>query len=483
MSKSVAQKSKQALAMEPGVLLASALMGGTAAMRLAGQLYLPKFPQETKEMFDIRLKTATLIPAYQRTVETLSAKPFSKDMTLNEDLDPEVEGWLEDADMQGRDFEAFAGSIMEEALSHGLSGILVDFPTAPEIGRPLSISEERTAGMRPYLVQIHPGQILGWKAARNGGQWIFTQLRFKEVVEEDDPEDEFVEKEIEQVRVLEIGRWATWRKRYDQNTKTEEWFLHEEGTTTLDFIPFVPVYGKRLGFMLARPPMIELAHLNVKHWQSQSDQDNILHIARLPILTRTGMTSVMDSEGNMVKQDLVIGGGMAVDLPANVTMQFVEHSGAAISSGQASLDELKDEMRQAGAEMLVVQKSSQQRTRIDANAEANVGMCHLQRITNDLEDALELCLQYMGKYAKRDIKAKVDLFKDFAVADAAESTASFLLNMSSAGKLSSETLFKEVQRRGMISSDVDYEEEKGRIESDGPPPGMEPPGSGASGAA
>jgi hypothetical protein len=46
---------------------------------------------------------------------------------------------------------------------------------------------------------------------------------------------------VEQVRVLEPGRWATYR----QNEK-KDWVLFNEGTTSLNSIPFVPVGGVRL---------------------------------------------------------------------------------------------------------------------------------------------------------------------------------------------------------------------------------------------
>jgi hypothetical protein len=45
-----------------------------------------------------------------------------------------------------------------------------------------------------------------------------------------------------------------------------------------------------------------MALLNIKHWQSQSEQDNILHVARVPILTVFGL-----EEG----QELTIGSSSA----------------------------------------------------------------------------------------------------------------------------------------------------------------------------
>src|SRR5690606_8734809 len=134
-------------------------------------------------------------------------------------------------------------------------------------------AEEIAAGLRPYAVLIKPEQVLGWR--NEGG--ILAQFRYMEAVEETD--GEFGVNTVQQVRVLEPGSWREYRA-----DKNGTWSLHDEGTTSLSRIPLVTFYTGRTGFMTAWPPLIELAYLNVKHWQSQSDQDNILHTIRVPIL-------------------------------------------------------------------------------------------------------------------------------------------------------------------------------------------------------
>ena len=47
-----------------------------------------------------------------------------------------------------------------------------------------------------------------------------------------------------------------------------------------------------------------------------------------------------------------------------------------------------------------------------------------------------------------------------------------VLSMANAGKLSDQTLFSEFQRRGVISDELDWEEEKERIETQGPALGV-----------
>lgn len=466
MAATVADKSPAVLAMEPDWTLAAALMGGTRAMRAAKTAYLPKWPNEDQRMYDTRLALATLYPAYQQTVETLTGKPFSKPLTIGEDVPPEIAEWCEDIDQEGRNLHVFAADLMESALGEGLCGILVDYPDASSLPRSetgvVTQASERAAGLRPYMIHLKPGQFRGWLGARQDGKWSLLQLRFLECIEE--PDGEFGVVQIEQLRVLYPGRWEVWRKKKNA-AGTEEWSLEKGGVTTLNYIPFVPIYGKRMAFMMGKPPLIELAHMNVKHWQSQSDQDTLLHIARVPILVRTGMNDAMLPDGTMVRQELVIGGATGMDLPKDATLSYTEHTGAAIGSGKEALDDLKEEMRQAGAEMLVIRPGNS--TRIEAASDNIKGMCALQRVTLGLQDGLNTALQMMADWVKLPTGGHVSIFMDFG-ALTLEAAVADLMSLQQGGILSKETTFKEAQRRGTVSADVDFDEEQERIQAEGP---------------
>lgn len=431
--------------------LARALLGGTRAMREAGKEYLPMWPNEEQAAYDCRLASAVLFPAYKRTVETLVGKPFSKPVTIGDDVPAKIKAWLDDIDLQGRNLDVFGADTMEVALGMGLAGILVDYPTKPDTVR--TVEDERRAGLRPYFIQIYPWQVRGWRATRSSGAWVLEQLRLMECVEV--PDGEFGMKEVEQVRVLTPGAWATYR----QNEK-KEWILFEEGITTLKRIPFVPAYGQRLGFMMGKPPLIELAHMNVKHWQSQSDQDTILHVARVPILAVIGI----DDD----KWTMTVGASAAVKLPTGADMKYVEHSGKAIDAGKVSLDDLKEEMRQAGAELLVIKPGTVTATQ-HANENA-VGMCALQRIAKGVEDALDAALQIMAEWIGEKQGGHVTLFDDYAAQTMAEASMQIVATL----PISDETKFEEAQRRGMISPDKTWQDERERLDAQGPALGTIP---------
>ena len=182
----VAATSKAVDAMQPDWALATALLGGTRAMRAASTTYLPRFPNEDPEAYRSRLASSVLFPAYKRTVETLTGKPFSKPITVGDDVPPQIVEWLPDVDMEGRNLDAFAADVMEYALAFGLTGILVDYPIKPEGVK--TQADEKAIKLRPYFVHVKPDQIIGWQAARVNGEWTIQQLRLMEMVSEPDGE-------------------------------------------------------------------------------------------------------------------------------------------------------------------------------------------------------------------------------------------------------------------------------------------------------
>lgn len=429
--------------------LITALLGGTSAMRKTAKTYLPQWPKEDQDAYDTRLKTATLFPAFSRTCEVLTGKPFSKEVTLGDDIPPQIVEWAQNIDLQGHNLHGFAAAICFHAISYGICGILVDFP--PTRGKLRTRADEQAAGVRPYFVHLHAQNVLGWRTERIDGAITLTQLRFVEQVEE--PDGAFGEKLVEQVRVLYPGKWEVWREseELDANGK-RSWVRYDEGATTLKKIPYVPVYGKRTGFMQGVSPLIELAHMNVEHWQSKSDQQTILHVARVPILFGV----------NLGDADIVVGGSSAIIAEnENADLKFVEHTGQAIEAGRRELLDLEDRMRQTGAELLVIKPGN--RTVVQTVSDNEAGMCALQRIVQDLEDSLDQALQLMAEWVGLDEGGHVSIFNDFGVASLAEASLALLREMNVDGTFSDESLYREAQRRGIVSPDVDWENEKARI--------------------
>lgn len=444
-----------------------ALMGGTKAMRAAGQLFLPKFPNEADQDYKDRLNRSTLLPAYSETIQNNTGRVFAEPISLNADVPEEIASYTQNIDLQGNNLQVWSQSFFSNGLDKGLCHVLVDYPpTVDEEGRQLYPTKdaEIKASVRPYAVIIRPGQVLGWLSEVENGAEVLTQFRYMESVTEKDPENEFNVRCVEQIRVLEPGSWRTFRKQRGADNK-DTWVENASGTTSLNVIPLVTFYTKRTGFMTATPPLMEVAHLNVKHWQSQSDQDNILHVARVPMLAIIGVDA--PAQDGMPANEVTIGTNAATYLPPQGDMKFVEHSGKAIEAGQNSLDKLEDQMRMAGAKLLQREKQAT-KTAAQAEEEAAQELSPLETMAGSFEDAIDQVLQFFADWMKVAEGGHVEVNGNFDVDYAPETTLPLLKAMTDSSYLSQETLFHEVQRRGVINGDLDWEEEKQRIADQGP---------------
>lgn len=429
------------------------LMGGTLAMRAAPAL-LPKYPAEDDGVYKERLRLSTLLPAYSETVGNMTSRVFAEPLQLGDNVHEQVVELASNIDNANNDINAWSVDFFREGLSHGLCHAFVDHQKAVGVR---TQADEKAAGVRPYVVMVKPEQVCGWRA-RDG---LLTQVRYREMIEESD--GDFGTKRVEQIRALEPGKWTTYRKPKEGGV----WTIHEEGTTNLGVIPWVTFYTGRTGFMTAKPPLLELAHLNIKHWQSQSDQDNILHVIRVPILVRIGVQATFDAQGKMIPPEFKVGTGALTDLPINGDMKYVEHTGKAVDAGRQALLDLIAEMRMAGAKLLTPDKSAT-KTATQAEEEAAQDLSPLSRMANHFADCLAQLLQFMADYRSLGEGGTVEMRGSFDVDYMPEVSLPTLVAMANAGMLSKETLFTEMQRRGVISDEYDWADELEKIDSQGP---------------
>jgi hypothetical protein len=94
----------------------------------------------------------------------------------------------------------------------------------------------------------------------------------------------------------------------------------------------------------------------------------------------------------------------------------------------------------------------------------------LQRITLGLQDALNTALGMMAKWAKLPKGGEVSLFNEFGALALGDASAALVLQASAAGVLSKETAFAELKRRGTLDPMSEWEDERDRMEQEGPPP-------------
>ena len=257
---------------EPHWILIEDLLGGTYQMRSKHRKYLMQEPRELDESYDNRLARSVCPPYFLRLERMLAGMLTRKPVRLS-DTGNNLREQLFDVDLQGNDLNVWTYETARKMIRYGHIGVLVDAPATGNNGR-------------PYWVTYTPRDILGWRTEMIDGEMQFSQLRLLEKVSE--PDGQYGEKIVEQVRLLTPGAFEIHRK-----AKTGKFVKVDEGTMPVDKIPFSVAYSNRVNLLESRPPMADIAELNLKAYQIQSDLDNQLHISAVPMLAFYGFRKML----------------------------------------------------------------------------------------------------------------------------------------------------------------------------------------------
>jgi hypothetical protein len=462
----VATPTKAYNLMAPLWRLMDTLLAGTDALRAAGQDYLPKHENESTDNYDNRLARAVLFNMTEQTLNSVAGKPFREELVFSEDTPPTILDLAEDIDMLGHDLQSFARSWFKDAWAKGLSHVLVEFPTAEplvdEKGNPLvdangdpvkpTLADDRAQGLRPFWIAIPPENIIAiYSEVRNGKEY-YTHVR---IVEKAIERDGWGERETIKVRVLEPGLWWLY---VPPTKKDDPWVLEASGVSDFDEIPLVTFYAsKREAPGVCKPPLLDLAHLNIAHWQSSSDQRNVLTVSRFPILAASGVAAdqkVTIGPNNFLTTEDVQG-----------KWYYVEHTGAAISAGAVDLASLEQQMAAYGAEFVKARPGNETATgRALDSAEAT---SYLGATVLSFKDSLEQALKYTAMGLKLPEAGSVSMDTDFDLDEGVQGPELDALAKARATRdISRVAYVTQLIERGVLPEDFDIEEDAALLEEE-----------------
>lgn len=421
--------------------LINTLLEGTAAMRAAGENYAPMHPDETTEGYRNRMAGAVLFNMVEQTLDTLSGKPFSAPIKLSEDIPEAVKSLFTDVDLQGNNIDVFGREWFRDGMANAFSHVLIDMPKpqAREDGTPRTLADDRQEGVRPYWTHISPQCLLFASSSIESGYEILQHVRIQEFYTE---MNGFAEVERTQIRVLEPGSVKIYKP---VPKKEDEWFLEDEWETGLGYIPLVTFYANKKGFMLGKPPLEDLAHLNTTHWQSTSDQRHILTVARFPILA-------CDAPQDYSDEDVTIGPNKI--LYSAGKKYYLEHSGNAIEAGRKDLEDLERQMMGYGSEFLkkkTVAKTATERRLDSAEASSDLSaMCVV------FEDAMMQVLDMTADWMQLGTSGgQVEVVKSFQVEETDPAIIEFMKYLREKNDLSREKLIAYAKLKGFLPEDFD----------------------------
>lgn len=439
----------------PFIELVRDVSAGTQQMRAKGVKYLPKEKREIDGDYNFRRDASVLFGGYHKTVSALVGLVCKNEIELGSDVPSEIVAQIEDVDLKGNHLDVFVKHSFTDQFE-GASIYLVDMPP-PVMG---TAEDEQRAGVRPYWVHYRRDDVINYRMAKVNGETQFTLIVFREVAKEAD--GDYGEVNVTRLREFRRGddgvvRWKLTRVNEKESDETKRYVLEAEGSITLDRIP-VAVSGD----LCAHPPLIDIANLNISHWRNNSDQENILHVTRIPILTTIGVPKEQLLE-------MVNGVSSTLCLPKECQAMWLEiKADGAVKAGREHLLDIEQRMGMLGLSTLTQRQGSTvtaTEKRID-HGEKTSGLATMARSE---KDAIELALHFHAQYLGLESGGSIQLG---VIEDEMILTPQHMQVMLDALKSNNFALdtfltamLALLQRAGVLAEDIDVKDEAAKIEA------------------
>jgi hypothetical protein len=454
---------------------------GQDAVHTGGEKYLPKLKSQTPDDYKAMVLRTTFYNATWRTISGLVGMLFRKPPKV--EVPPKVEPLLEDVDAAGQPFQLFLQDVSENSLTVGRVAVLVDYPTAPE---GITQADAIRMNLRPTMQLYRTESVINWRTGRVNNQTVLTQVVLKEPEVVPDPSDEFASKEQDNYRVLDLEKppavgGVETKPVYRQRVFKPKSQSKAGGTVTyvadppiypkmnnapLGYIPIVIMGTDDVGTDVDEPPLIDLVDLNLAHYRTSADYAHGCHFTALPTLFLAGFKAELDAAGN--PKAVYIGSETAiVTSNPDAKADFVEFSGAGLSTIENKLNREEQQMAILGARMLEPQRAAPETAEsasIHRKGEESTLSSMAQAISLGMTQALKWFTEWAGADPE---KVLVELNRDFFPAPMDPGMLSALLTgwQQGAPGLSDQGLFDLLKAGEIVSDGVTLEEEQARIEA------------------
>ena len=446
----------------------------------AAKDYIPQQCYEEQDSYEARLKYAfSNFQPFYRTLKSIAiGTALRKPIKLADDANSATDwqDFLDNVTLEGESITNFCKRLIDFSIDSGWAGIFIDFP---KIDQNLNLAQEKSLGLRPYFTLVPLADVLGWQSTVETivigdsvtyGQRL-TQLRIRDTFTETDPDNEFCELVYPAVRVYDHETQdspVTYRLfvlRPERKNTPERWEEIENGTLGITVIPFVPMYaGAADAFMRARPLMLDIARLNLSHWQTSADLAHALHLTSVPTFVISGVSNTGESADLQTSPDK--------SLVLNDPSAKADWVGAPSDGAQITIERLR-ELERAMLKLAPVQMQQKTTTGVEAAEAKKIDRAQsdavLSTLVTNLEDALNKALAIAAIYWNRPL-VTLDLPRDFTPGNAEPNEVKEMAALQAAGLICHETFLRWLDANeifdGLDAWSVDEELEK--IEEEAP---------------
>lgn len=336
---------------------------GKDAIYNAGEKYLPKLTDMSQPEYDAYRGRAPFFNATWRTISGLQGMMFRQPPQV--EVDQSILPYLDDITMSAVPMQIFTLELVEEVLTVGRVGVMVDYPQV-DISS-LTLADAQAQNLRPMMKSYLAESILNWKMSPVNNKTVLSQVVLQETVEI--YKDEFTFNDSTQYRVLDLfplklsdnSIRTIYRVRVFTVEPNGAGILEDvlQSTTFpiingdyIDYIPFYFLGTDDVSCNLDVPPLIDLIDMNISHYQCTADYEHGCHFTGLPTPVISGYTPTATDD------KFGIGSMTAWVFPrADAKASYLEFTGQGLGCLERNLAAKEQKMAVLGARMLEAQSA------------------------------------------------------------------------------------------------------------------------------
>ena len=262
--------------------------------------YLTRYVYESDSEYMQRLLSTPLDNHVKSVVHTYNSfiyrHPVKRDFgTLS--MNPELEAFLEDADLEGRSWESFMRDINIQSTIYGSTLVLLDRPQSNAGTK----AEELAQGIRTYAVHYTAPNVLDWEFTRlPSGHYELTYLKLLEVQNR-------AYGYATEYYIREFTKDTVTLSVFMPKSKKQELELIQETPNELGVIPAVFVYAQRSPTKgIGVSDIGDIADMTNAIHNQLSELEQIIRLSNAPSLVKTADT------------DAAAGAGAIITIPDNL---------------------------------------------------------------------------------------------------------------------------------------------------------------------
>ena len=245
--------------------------------------YLPRGRQENQSLYDFRVKLSQFIPESNLAVNKIISSLY-KDKPKRDIPNPELDSFLENADLEGTTFNAFMEQVAYQLLGYGTIRLLINVKS-PEVaeGQVMTRADEIEQESQPFLVLYNPMSVIDWSTDQYG-HMDMVRIKEERTVhlglghgaggENHGKQVKFVQYDEETVKTFEFLQTRTDIKMVSADEQ-------EHG---LGVVPMVVGYYRKVKPMIGSSYIRYSSRADVRKFQAESDLSYDTYIHAHPTL-------------------------------------------------------------------------------------------------------------------------------------------------------------------------------------------------------